>query len=143
MKQDEFIPFGLRFEENFAETDYIVPIYDEDQDISVILDEKGCKIPYVEYYGAIGTKTLTKVQSESSDEDQNSSVAGGTRTVTESSKESTDSDTDSFVVSLGTRTETFVRSEQSDQDPSTQFEPRPPLTTRTATKTVSEGTETD
>jgi hypothetical protein len=143
MNKTTSLPFGLRFEEHPNVKDFIIPLYDEDEDISVVIDENGRKIPSVEYYGNLGTRTATKVQNEGTDEDPGSSNMGGTRTLTEVKDESSDSDEDRFSLILGTRTETFVQSEQSDEDPGIDVEPRPPLTTRTATSVAREDTDKD
>ena len=136
-------PFGLRFEEHPIAKDFIPPIYDEDEDISVYFDRNGYKVPAVEYYGNLGTTTLTKVQNESSDEDPDLFKMGGTRTLTEIQNESSDSDDDLFTPFLGTITGTAVQSEQSDEDPSIDAGPKPPVTTRTVTNVVKEITDQD
>jgi len=142
MNRTSFLPFGLRFEEHPLSGDFDPPIYDEDEDISICIDEKGQKVPSVEHYWGLGTRTETKVANEGTDEDSRFSALRGTRTLTEIQNETSDSD-DSFLLSLATTTATFVSSEQTDEDPGIDTDPRPPLTTRTATSVAKEDTDTD
>lgn len=143
MNRTTFLPFGLRFEEHPVAKEFTFPIYDEDEDISVYIDEKGKKTPSVEYYGNLGTRTETRVQNEGTDEDPSLLKMSGTRTLTKIRDESSDSDDDSFSLFMGTKTETFVQAEQSDEDPGINTETRPPLTTSTATSVAMEDTDTD
>ncbi len=114
------LPFGLQFTERPTANSFIVPVYDEDEDISVVIDENGRRIPSVVYFGNVGTKTFTKVHEESSDSDE-----------------------DSFSLILSTKTETFVLSEQTDEDPGIDTTPKPPIVTGTATSVVAEETDSD
>ena len=144
MKNASLTPFGLLFEEHPIATDFIIPIYDEDEDISIIVDEGGHKKPYVEYFRNSGTKTLTKVANESIDEDRDSLKMGGTRTLTAvKSDDSSDSDEVAISLMLGTKTATFVQSEEADTDPGIDVVPKPPLTTRTVTAVAREDTDKD
>ena len=103
-------PFGLRFEERPTAADFIIPIYDEEEDISVVVDNAGHKIPYVEYYENLGTKTFTKVANKKPAGISNSLKMSGTRTLTEVQAKSSDSDDSSFSFTLSTKTQTFVQS---------------------------------
>ncbi|SRR6266498_479562 len=140
MKESLAMPFGLLFEERPVVSNLIMPIYDEDEDISIVVDENGHKIPSVEYRTGIGTKTATSTI-EDTDDDEDALMVNGTRTVTETQAESADSDENVFLAMLATKTETFVQSEDSDKDPT--FELRQPYTTGTATKTSNEDSDTD
>jgi len=139
------LPFGLQFAEHPIAKNFIVPVpvYDENEDISVVVDENGQRIPSVEYHGKVGTKTVTAVQSEDTDDDQESLKMVGTETVTKVKEEASDSDDDHFSLILGTKTETYVQSEQSDEDPGIDTRPKPPITTGTATKVAKEETDDD
>ncbi|MGD0857294.1 MAG: hypothetical protein ABSA18_16095 [Dehalococcoidia bacterium] len=143
MEKPSSLPFGLRYEEHPVANDFVSSIYDEDEDISVVIDENGQKIPSVEYRGNLGTKTLTRLQNESTDEDPGTSKLGGTRTITAVQSESTDFDDGQYSLALSTKTTTFVQAEQSDEDPGIDVVSRPPLTTRTATKVAREDTDQD
>jgi len=143
MNKPTSLPFGLRFAEYPAAINFIIPVYDEDEDISVVVDENGKRIPSVEYYGNAGTKTVTEVQSESTDDDQESMNMVLTKTATAVNEESSDSDEDQFSLFLSTKTYTFVQSEQTDEDPGLDTAPKPPLSTNTATKVVNEETDND
>lgn len=143
MNRTTSLPFGLRFEEYPVAKEFTFPIYDEDEDISVYIDEKGKKIPSVEYCGNLGTRTETKVQNEGTDEDPSLLNMSETRTLTEIHNELSDSDDESFSFSMGTITGTFVQAEQSDEDPGIDTEHRPPLTTSTVTSVAREDTDTD
>jgi hypothetical protein len=143
MKKSSPTPFGFRYEEKPVANEVDCSIYDEAEDISVVIDDNGQKIPSVEYRGSLGTRTLTKVQNESTDEDPDTPAGGGTRTITAVRSESTDFDDDRYLLALSTKTETFVQKEQSDQDPGIDVVTRPPLTTRTATKVAREDTDQD
>jgi hypothetical protein len=135
------IPFGLLFEEKPIENWEDIPyFYDEDEDLSVVLSNDGRKIPFVESCGIGGTKTMTKIKDEGSDDDVD--AFQGTRTVTEKQSESSDSDDENFVL-LGTKTATSVQSEQSDSDSDISYGPKPPLTTRTLTHTQTEESDSD
>lgn len=135
------LPFGLQFEENPIDKEFVIPIYDENEDMSMVIDKHGQKIPFVEYCGNLGTKTATKVQNEGNDEDPDS--MDGTRTITRVKEESSDSDEDRYFHFLGTRTDTFVQSEQIDTDPGFDNESEPSLNTKTATSVSKEGTDED
>ena len=137
------LPFGLQFIERPTANNFIVPVYDEDEDISVVIDENGRRIPSVEYFGNAGTKTFTKVQDEGTDDDQESLKAVGTKTFTEVHEESSDSDEDYFSFTLSTKTETFVLSEQTDEDPGVDSTPKQPIITGTATSVFREETDSD
>lgn len=137
------IPFGLHFAEHPTPTKYIASIYDEVEGISMVVDENGQKIPLVEYYGIMATKTFTKVQAEDTDEDQEALATVSTKTYTEVKEESSDSDDDHPSLILSTKTETFVQSEQTDDDPGIDTGPKPPLSTGTATKVAWEETDKD
>jgi len=137
------IPFGLYFEEFPIVENSLHPIYDEDEEISVIFDENGRKIPVVECYGAIGTKTVTFIHGEETDDDQDSSLSIGTRTLTHVQDESSDSDEDSFSFLLGTKTATAVQPEQSDEDSDHQYNPGPIIATGTFTKIKNENSDSD
>lgn len=139
------LPFGLQFAEQPVTNNIAVPIsiYDEDEDISVVIDENGQRIPSVEYCGKVGTKTFTNVKAEETDEDQDSPGMVGTKTGTAVKEEEVDSDDDHFLFILGTKTETYVKSEQSDEDPGIDTGPKSPLSTGTATKVAEEITDKD
>lgn len=144
MKKTDSIPFGFQFIECPTASNFTSPTYDEDEDLSVFINEKGQKIPSVEYYRGLGTKSMTKVQDESTDDDESSLRAAGTRTVTEVQEETTDSDDDQFSLFLNTKTATAVQSEESDDDPTFFSDPpKPPLTTTTHTYVLSEETDSD
>jgi hypothetical protein len=131
-------PFGLRYEEQPTAENITIPLYDEEEDISIIIDEKGQKVPAVEFPQNMGTTTATKAV-ENSDEDPNIS----TRTVTRISNESSDYDDKQFALTLGTRTDTFVATEQTDEDPGAEVVSRPSITTKTATSVIKEVTDSD
>jgi hypothetical protein len=137
------LPFGLRFAERPTANNFIVPAYDEDEDLSVVIDEKGRKISSVEYYGNLGTSTATKTQEEITDEDHDSFKLGGTKTFTHVNEEVSDSDDNHFSLILGTKTGSAVQSEQSDEDPSVDNTPKSPVTTKTFTNVVREETDSD
>ncbi len=145
MNKSTPLPFGLQFAEQLIDNNIIVPasIYDEDEDISLVVDEAGQRIPSVEYYPKVGTKTFTNVQAEETDDDRESSQMIGTKTMTEVEEETSDSDDNHFMPMLGTKTETFVQAENTDADPGIDTYPKPPLTTGTATKVATESTDKD
>ena len=96
-KQKRIIPFGLLFEEAAPQSQgLIVPTYDEETDLSYVEDLQGHWVPYVEFSGATGTQTETKVRRETTDTDPGDDRAGfsaiGTNTLTEVRAESTDTD---------------------------------------------------
>ena len=130
------LPFGLQFAEQPINNDTIVPasVYDEDEDISVVVDKDGQRTPSVEYYRKMGTKTFTHVQEEATDDDEEFPSLVATKTATATEEES-DSDDEHYFLILGTKTETFVQSEQSDEDPG--------IDTGTATKVAEEITDND
>jgi len=146
------IPFGLLFEEPAAQPQgLIIPIYDEETDLSYVEDSNSRLIPYVEFTEAIGTETHTRVAGEPVDEDKNRfSRFAGTDTVTEVEIEATDTDPGDdmrFVGRLGTETATLVKGEATDTDPGddrTSLLSRVPLMgTDTCTKVVGESTDKD
>jgi len=139
------LPFGLQFAENPVTNVLITSatIYDEDQDISVVIDKNGQRIPSVENYKNLGTKTFTEVQAEATDDDQNVLNVLVTATKTAATEESSDSDDNRFALILSTKTETLVAPEQTDEDPSLGIGLKPPLTTGTATKVAVEETDKD
>lgn len=95
--EEKAIPFGLLFEEAARQyQEMIVPFYDEGNDIAYVVDSQGRHVPYVEYYGAMGTETLTEAKRETADTDWNPDETqrrlAGTDTFTEVAKEPTDKD---------------------------------------------------
>jgi len=139
MKNAVNTPFGLMYEEQPSSETVIDTIYyDEEDDISVIIDQYGQKSPFVELSQYMGTSTATKAV-ETSDEDPST----GTRTVTNTTRESTDSDEGRLSLALGTRTDTFVATEQSDEDPGSEITSKPPVKTGTATSVAKEETDSD
>lgn len=144
MSEMDIKPFGLLFEEPIVSNDeFIAPIYDEDDDISIVHDENGSKRPYVEYYGKLATRTFTKADGENSDTDE--PCALGTRTITEVRTEASDDDDDVSSIFLSTKTVTAVKVEQTDEDED-GFEPQRIsliLGTRTYTRQAGEGTDRD
>ena len=140
MNKSTSLLFGLQFAEYPTANNFTTPLYDEDEDISVIINENGQKIPSVEYRRDVGTKTFTEVQEENTDDDQDTLQMVGTKTGSAVQEESSDSDEDHFTLALSTKTETFVQAEQTDEDPGIDT---PPLTTGTATKVAREETDND
>ena len=138
------IPFGLLFEEPTKPAiEMISPLYDEAEDITVIIDDRGNKIPYVEWYGLVGTKTDTRIAAESADDDDDGPRTLGTRTLTEVKKEDASDFDDMGYLFMGTKTSTSVSSEQTDEDRDDDIRSSPKLHTMTATKTAGEGTDND
>ncbi len=142
MNKNDVTPFGLLFEEQVIPTGEIAtPVYDEDENISVIIDERGNKTPYVESNSNFGTLTITRIKEESTDDDEPQNALG-TRTLTEVKEE--DSDVDDMVnLFLGTKTTTSVKSEQTDNDPNEIHYELPIMSTITATKAANEDTDFD
>jgi hypothetical protein len=140
MEKTVNIPFGLMYEEKPSSEIVLHAMYDEEEDISVIIDPNGQKIPCVENSQYMGTSTATKAV-ETSDEDPGTGTS--TRTVTNVTRESSDSDEGRASLALGTRTETFVSAEQSDEDPGIDVISRPPVKTGTATSVAKEETDSD
>ncbi len=125
-KQKRAVPFGLLFEEVAPQPQgLIMPTYDEATDLSYVEDSQGHRVPYVEFSGATGTRTETKIRSEITDTDPEDDRTGfsttGTNTLTEVRAESTDTDPEDdnarFFGSLGTDTLTLVEAEPTDTDP--------------------------
>ncbi len=122
MEKKRAMPFGLLFEEPIVPSkEIVIPIYDEVEDISVVVDEDGVKRPFVEWSGNLGTKTLTHVESESTDDDEDLSRSFlGTKTLTAVEAEQTDEDDDIETIvnysMLGTKTATKSAGEESDDD---------------------------
>jgi hypothetical protein len=146
MKNNNILPFGLLFEEEPTSNPNIVePIYDEDNDISVVFDKRGNSFPFVEYSGITGTKTATKTINEGSDDDDEMITTNGTntRTVTETQAEEADSDNTFYSTILRTRTDTFDSSEQSDEDDNATYRLSSSTNTKTATSTFGEDTDDD
>ena len=144
MNKSSPLPFGLQFTEQPANNKLNFPssVYDEEEDISIVLNERGQRIPAVSYT-KMGTKTMTHVDSEDTDDDDAFSNMSGTKTATAVEEEAPDSDDDYFFLALSTKTETFVQSEGSDQDPSIDSGPKSPINTATATKVAQEVTDND
>jgi len=155
-QQERPVPFGLLFEEIAPRPqDFIVPIYDEETDLSYVEDPKGHRGPVVEFRRAIGTQTETKVVLETTDtdpgDDRPSFSATGTITLTEVRVETTDTDPEDdhprSCGVLGTETATFVAAEPTDTDPEDDHEYHPawmPLGgTDTLTKVQKEPTDQD
>jgi hypothetical protein len=137
-------PFGLLFEEPTNPVlEVVSPLYDETEDITVILDDQGNKIPYVEWYGLVGTKTTTRIAAEGADDDDDGPQTLGTRTLTEVKKEGSSDFDDMSYLFMGTKTSTSVSSEQADEDRDDDVRSSPKLYTMTATKTAGEGTDND
>ena len=138
------IPFGLLFEEPTKPAiEMVSPLYDEAEDIAVIIDNRGSKIPYVEWYGLVGTKTDTRIAAEGADDDDDDLRTLGTRTLTEVKKEDASDFDDMSYLFMGTKTSTSVSSEQADEDRDDDIRSSPKLHTMTATKTAGEGTDND
>lgn len=146
------IPFGLLFEEAAPEPrGLIVPTYDEEADLSYVVDSAGHRIPYVEFTAAIGTETHTRIASESVDEDENRLGFLGTETATKVRIEATDRDPEGNkprpIVSLGTESVTLIQSESTDTDPEDdRTSPsirRPLVGTDTFTEVKREATDKD
>ena len=143
MSTNKSRPFGLLFEEPANSVlEVMSPVYDETEDISVIIDDRGNKIPYVEWHGSVGTKTDTGIARVGTDEDNEAPKTLGTRTLTEVKKEEADFDDMSYLF-MGTKTLTSVSSEQADEDRGDDIRSLPKLHTMTATKTAGEGTDDD
>ena len=74
--------FGLNFEEKIIDRDSIIfpsfcsPVYDEELNISVYIDENGNKMPCVELEKFVSTKTRTRVSRENSDPDADMILSG-------------------------------------------------------------------
>jgi hypothetical protein len=122
MNKNRGIPLGLLFKEPVAPiSEIVVPVYDEVEGISVIVDENGNKKPYVEWAPNLGTKTETRVAAEGTDEDENTPGFLGTKTVTAVKAEQTDDD-DYLDLPLEkgsmirTKTVTKLLREESDDD---------------------------
>lgn len=143
MEKSTVMPFGLHFLEQPIDNVYISPLYDEDEDISIVIDENGDKHPSVEYYSNTSTKTATSVQEENTDEDQDYAKIVNTTTATKVKEEISDSDDEFFSPNLGTRTDSFVQAEQTDEDPGIDTGPKPPVTTKTFTHVSREETDSD
>ena len=145
MRKNNIRPFGLLFEEKPASNINIVePIYDEDNDISVVYDKSGNRFPFVEYFGITGTKTATKTMEEGSDDDEMMTANNtNTRTVTETQAEETDSDNAFYSAVLSTRTDTFDSSEQTDEDNDSIYHSFPLINTKTFTRILNESTDDD
>jgi hypothetical protein len=147
MSNEKLLPFGLFFEESSTnEVNFIKPIYDELQDISIFRDNNGNVFPFVEEFGNVNTKTATKTVEENSDEDDlpNSSIS--TRTLTEVHTEDTDSDSDQkplFSFLMQTRTATFDQTEQSDEDDELRSKWSHNLNTKTDTRELNENSDSD
>lgn len=125
-KQERTTPFGLLFEEAAPQPQgLIMPTYDEETDLSYVEDLQGHRVPYVEFSGATGTRTATKVRRETTDTDPGDDRTGfsaiGTATLTEVRAESTDTDPEDdnarFVGNVGTDTITRIQAEPTDTDP--------------------------
>jgi hypothetical protein len=143
MDKKDVKPFGLLFEEPVVPNlEIIIPTYDESEDISVIIDEHGNKTPYVEWNCNLGTKTMTKVAGESTDDDDGPKTLG-TRTETFVSEEASSDIDDTANLFLGTKTSSIVDIEKTDDDNSEMQYNLPILGTKTATKTFGEGTDDD
>jgi len=142
MDKNNVIPFGLLFEETMIPIlENVSAVYDESEDINVIIDEDGNKTPYVEWKGNMGTKTETRIRGESMDDDEPPNPLG-THTITEVKIESSDID-DMVNLFLGTKTITAVKAEETDDDPSEMNYSRKILGTKTLTKEHGEGTDDD
>lgn len=124
------MPFGLLFQETVSPLiEQIHPCYDEETDLSYIMDETATLVPFVERNGILGTQTETKIRSESTDTDpggDHSQIIGlmGTETIT--LVEAEDGDVDHAAsasrfdlckeVFIGTDTFTEVDAEPTDTD---------------------------
>jgi hypothetical protein len=120
------IPFGMLFEEPATQPEgAVMPVYDEERDLSFVRDPQGFLVPCVEFAAATGTQTnVTKVWNETADTDPEDDRTGlfrlGTMTITEVERESTDTDPEddrTSFFSLSTITGTRIRSESTDTDP--------------------------
>lgn len=120
------VPFGLLFEEPAAQPQNLVmPVYDEETDLSYVEDPAGRLVPCVELTGVLGTQTnVTKIWTDPPDTDPEDDRQGfvhlGTMTLTKVRNESTDTDPEddrSYFSNLGTRTLTEVQVESTDTDP--------------------------
>jgi hypothetical protein len=125
-KRETTVPFGLLFEESAPQPrNQVEPTYDEETDISYVIDSEKRKIPYVECGSFTGTNTATKVYRETTDtdpgEDQTRFSVEGTTTVTRIKQESTDTDPENdhscFFGALATESVTLVQAEATDTDP--------------------------
>jgi hypothetical protein len=126
--EERTIPFGLLFEEPAPQPrDLVVPIYDEEKDLSYVEDFRGQRVPYVEFNENTGTQTATKVHRESTDTDPTDDRANlsvmGTTTSTSIRAESTDTDPQDDQVRrspngplVSTETLTRIRRENTDRD---------------------------
>lgn len=100
---------------NVCESHYI---YDEYLERNIHTNNKNLKI-------SLGTETLTEVDSEETDSDEDNSLFShslGTETLTKTDREETDSDDDDTEkqiydqIRMGTETYTFTKSEDTDTD---------------------------
>lgn len=113
------IPFGMLFEEKVPNLNYKLPepIYDSEQNLSVILNKQGNLVPFVENMSAVlGTETATKVRAEGTDQDREICSSLGTRTISEVRTEPTDSDDEKLNASFHAVTTTRVKVETSDSN---------------------------
>lgn len=129
-KSNMITPFGLLFEEAASPpATQMHPYYDEETDLSYVMDETATPVPFVEYNGMLGTQTETKIRSESTDtapgeEHSQIAVSAGTHTMTAVQMEETDVDHMDSVsrfeshkrVSMGTDTFTETKVETTDTD---------------------------
>jgi hypothetical protein len=147
-------PFGLLYEEPASRPpNLILPIYDEDSDLSYVEDSDGHQVPYVEFASAIGTETNTRIAVEAPDEDKNHlSQLAGTHTFTEIELEPTDTDPEDgsrlLLGNVGTETVTLIEAEPTDTDPGDDegysiIVQRSLAATDTFTKEDIESTDTD
>jgi acetamidase/formamidase len=95
-KKEKTLPFGLLFEEAAPfPHGPISPVYDEEADLSYAEDVDGTRVPYVEFRGVLGTETITAVNDEETDEDEERlNQLMGTETATKADGEDTDEDPD-------------------------------------------------
>jgi hypothetical protein len=153
-KANKPAPFGLLFEEPASRPpNPILPVYDEDTDLSYVEDSDGHQVPYVEFVSAIGTETNTRIAVEAPDEDKDyPGQLAGTHTVTKMQLEPTDpdpeNDTRLIFGNAGTQTATAVEVESSDTDPEDDegysiIVQRSLATTDTFTEQDIESTDTD
>ncbi len=125
---DNINPFGFQFLHEVEELsdlkdDRVPTHYDPDRGMTLAELSDGTVIPLVEYFGAETTETVTRIEKESSgDEDfQPSPPHLSTETATGVERESGDEDFDPFSSSLSigllrTSTETKADGENSDED---------------------------
>ena len=86
------IPFGMLFEEPTRYSGVsLAPVYDDRRDISLVHNEMGRLVPYVQFAEG-GTQTTTRIKKEETDQDPSSRPPRGTETCTKTRTESTEID---------------------------------------------------